>query len=111
MKGNKRQREKELDKSKTKSPHSISASVTTKVLNVAKKSQVIQKKPEKTVKVLQSKLVSVSNENGVKSLTVAKVNTPASASKAFGTRSVRGISTAPKPTAQVELKVSMKSPN
>ncbi|XP_055311473.1 zinc finger protein 449 [Sitodiplosis mosellana] len=107
MKGNKRQREKELDKTKTKPPHSISASVPTKVLNVAKKSQVIQKKPDK-LKVLQSKLVSVRNENGVKSLTVAKVSTPASVSKTHDTRSVKSISTAPKPISQVELKQNVK---
>lgn len=110
MKGNKRQREKESDKTKTKPPHSISsgASVSTKVLNVSKKSQVIQKKPEKSA--LQSKLVLGKNENGTKSLTVSKVNASVSGNKTHETRSVKSNVTAPKPTSQVELKVSAKSP-
>lgn len=108
MKGNKKQREKELDKSKTKPPHSISASVSTKVLNVSKKSQVIQKKPEKLP--LQSKLIAIKSENGTKSLTVSKVSAPGSVSKTHDTRSVKSNLAAAKPTSQVELKVSVKSP-
>lgn len=109
MKGNKKQREKESDKSKTKPPHSISASVSTKVLNVSKKSQVIQKKPEKLP--LQSKLIAIKSENGTKSLTVSKVSAPGSVSKTHDTRSVKSNLAAAKPTSQVELKVSVKSPN
>lgn len=108
MKSGKRQREKESDKTKTKPPHSISASVSPKVLNVSKKSQVIQKKPQKIS--VQSKLISMKNENGTKSLTVTKVSAPASVNKTHDARSVKSNSTGTKPTSQVELKVSVKSP-
>lgn len=109
MRGNRKQREKELDKTKTKPPHSIGTPGSSKVLNVSKKSQVIQKKSEKSA--LQSKLISVKNENGTKSLVVSKINEPASARKALETRSVKSVSTVPKPAVKVESKVSVKSPN
>lgn len=103
MKGNKKQREKEAIKAKTKPPHSIGASA--KVVNVSKKSQVIQKKPEKAA-TLQSKLITVKNENGSQSLLVSKASPVPTSSKKHETR-LR--STAVAKTAQVEPKVRSKS--
>lgn len=99
MKGNKRTNEKETTKTKTKSPHSIGASVSPKILNVSKKSQTIKKQSDKSQPV-QSKLMSVKNENGSKTLVVTKTVheiRPAKSSSVVA-------------AAQVELKVSVKSP-
>lgn len=108
MKSNRKQREKELDKTKTKPPHSIGVPGSSKVLNVSKRSQLIQKKPDKTAN--QSKLVAVKNENGTKSLTVSKANASTSVHRTQVTRSAKSVSTVPKPTVKVESKVSAKSP-
>lgn len=112
MKGNKKQREKDLDKTKTKPPHSIGASVSSKVLNVSKKSQSIQKKADK--QTVQGKLIPVKNESGKKVLAISKVTPTASTSKTRSeTKLIKSNATVVK--SQVELKVrrkkkSVKSP-
>lgn len=107
MKGNKKQREKEVVKTKTKPPHSISttstAATAAKVLNVSKKSQVIQKKTTKPG-IVQSKLVSVKNENGTKSLTVSKL-TASTNVKTINAAAVKRVLPVSKSAAQVEIKV------
>lgn len=105
MKGNKKQREKYMAKMKTKPPHSIGTASTEKVLSVSKKSQVIQRKPEKPG-TTQSKLVWVKPENGAKTLTVSKVGTSAKAKMTETNANVtkRG-SLVSKSADQVELKV------
>lgn len=104
MKGNKKPNEKETTKTKTKSPHSIGASASTNILNVSKKSQTIKKQAEKSQPV-QSKLTSIKNENGSKSLVVSKTSTPAKIHEIRATKSSSVVA-----AAQVELKVSVKSP-
>lgn len=108
MKSSKRQREKDLDKTKTKPPHSISASGSSKILDVSKKSQVIQKKSDKPA-VIQSKLASIKNQDGKSSLVVSKMSTPSTSTsnKSNDTRTVKTVVTNLKPNAQVESKVSM----
>lgn len=106
MKSSKRQREKDLDKTKTKPPHSISASGSSKILDVSKKSQVIQKKSDKPA-VIQSKLASIKNQDGKSSLVVSKMSTPSTSNKSNDTRTVKTVVTNLKPNAQVESKVSM----
>lgn len=105
MKGNKKQREKDPLKIKTESPHSIGASTSTKVSNLSKKSQAIQKTHEKSSKV-QSKLIPIKNENGTKTLFISKASTSA---KVHETRPSKSSSVVA--AAQVELKVSTKSPH
>lgn len=75
MKSNKKPTENDTTKSKTKSPHSIGASVS-KVLNASKKSHTIKKHSQQSQSI-QSKLVAIKNENGSKSLVVSKSNAAA----------------------------------
>lgn len=107
MKTSRRQREKDSDKTKTKPPHSISASGS-KLLDVSRKSQVIQKKTDKST-AIQSKLTSVKSEDGKRSLIVSRITTPSTSSKSNDTRTAKTVSTNLKPNAQVESKVNTKS--
>lgn len=110
MKGNRKQREKEVAKTKTKPPHSIGSTAPAKILNVSKKSQTIQKKPEKSAVVTQRKLISIKNENGTKSLTVSKQNTPIDV-KSLNVQATKNGSLVSKSASQVESKVNkIKSP-
>ncbi|XP_031636252.1 zinc finger protein 699 [Contarinia nasturtii] len=105
MRGNKKQREKYLDKTKTKPPHSIGAPVSSRVLNVSKKSQSIQKKPEK--QTVQGKLIPVKIENEKKVLTISKVTPPPSTTKTRETKLIKSSSTVVK--SQVESKKTIET--
>lgn len=88
MKDTKKQREKDESNVKTKSPHSIATPSTTtstpstpasNVLKITKKSHTIQKRPTNKTNSVQTKLMSVKNENGTKSVIVSKINTNSAA--------------------------------
>lgn len=135
MKNTKRQqREKDELNVKTKSPHSIASPSTTSlklsssaaasnVTKIIKKSHIIQKRTADKPSSVQTKLMSVKNENGTKSVIVSKVrpktatSTPAVAAAApahevnkdrTDKRVVRGDSKYV--ATQVEPKVSVESP-
>lgn len=95
MKANKRSCEKVS--AKTNTPHSIGSTATLKTLSVSKKSQLIQRKP-----TTQSKLISIKNENGSKSLVVSKGNTNMNTTQTPSVRITRQ-----KPVQQVESKVCL----
>lgn len=83
MKDTKKQREKDESGVKTKSPHSIRAPSTSSpstsmagainVLKIRKNSHAIQKRTVDKSSSIQTKLMSVKNENGTKSVIVSKV--------------------------------------
>lgn len=103
MKGNKKQHGKDPVKIKTVSPHSISASTSSNVTNVSKKSHSIKKPSEKSASV-QSKLVSLKNDNGTKTLVVSKASTSSKVRDNRPSKSGSVVAAA----AQVELKVSVQ---
>lgn len=104
MKSTRKQRERDSQKLKTDSPHSISASTSSNVMNVSKKSQSIQKPSEKS-KLVQTKLVSLASDKG--KLAVSKAST-SSRKPAHCNRSSNNSSMVA--AAQVEIKVCVKSP-
>lgn len=88
MKDTRKQREKDGPDVKTKSPHSIatppmpstsSSPSASNVLKITKKSHTIQKRPTNRSNSMQTKLVSVRNENGTKSVIVSTVKANAAA--------------------------------
>lgn len=88
MKDAKKQREKVESDVKTKSPHSIRApstsspSTSSNVLKITKKSHAIQKRTVDKSNSVQTKLMSVKNENGTKSVIVSKINAKSPATSA-----------------------------
>lgn len=84
MKDTRKQREKDASDVKTKSPHSIrapstsspstSSAAASNVLKITKKSLAIQKRTVDKPNSVQTKLMSVRNENGTKSVIVSKAN-------------------------------------
>lgn len=90
MKDTKKQREKDEPEVKTKSPHSIgspskpstssSSAAASNVIKITKKSHAIQKRTaDKKANSVQTKLMSVKNENGTRSVIVSKVSTNSAA--------------------------------
>lgn len=103
MKGYKKQNEK--CQAKTNPPHSIGKTATLKTMSVLKKSHSIQRKPDDK----QSKLISVKDENGTKSLMKLNTSVPKKMANVCINRMPSERITRQKPTVQVELKVSYSS--
>lgn len=125
MKDTKKQREKDEPKVKTKSPHSIdlpsarstsSSATASNVIKISKKSNTIQKRSAVKSNNVQTKLVSVKNENGTKSVIVSKVSPPTTVAAAStqeikdrnDKRAAKGDSKFV--ATQVESKVSVEHP-